>query len=83
MPKKNTSFILYIPRGEDKCPNCLDTGVGLLGVHEIPGFERVDDGDQGFLIPTMEYQEEYGSPCPTCGMEDQRTIDENAPNPIE
>ena len=49
------------------CPNCGDTGIGLLGVHEIPGFERVDDGDQGFLIPTMEYQEEYGSPCPTCG----------------
>ena len=67
---------LAIERGEriEPCPNCLDTGVGLLGVHEIPGFERVDDGDQGFLIPTMEYQEEYGSPCPTCGKEEVEEV---------
>ncbi len=54
---------------KEVCPNCRDTGTGLLGVHEIAGLDWVDDGDQGFWLPTIEYQEEYGTPCPTCGRE--------------
>ena len=59
-------------KGEVMCPDCGDTGIGLLGVHEIPGHDWINDGDRGFWVPTMEYQEEYGTPCPTCGREEEK-----------
>jgi len=55
------------------CPNCGDSGVGLLGVHEVlVGYEYLDHPDtpnQPFPWPIYQDQEEYGSPCPTCDKE--------------
>ena len=39
------------------CPDCGDTGIGLLGIHEWP------DPNTGYF----HEEAEYGTPCPTCG----------------
>jgi hypothetical protein len=48
------------------CPDCGDTGIGLLGIHEWVEYGIDSEGDP---YPTHQVQEEYGTPCPTCGKE--------------
>ncbi len=52
--------------GEDNevCPDCGDTGIGLLGIHEWVEHGVDSEGDP---YPIHQVQEEYGTPCPTCG----------------
>ena len=58
---------------ERPCANCGDTGVGLLGVHEVVvGYEYLEHPDtpeQPYPVPIIQEQEEFGTPCPTCGKE--------------
>ena len=51
---------------EPVCPDCGNTGIGLLGIHEwIEWREHPDTPEQP--CPVHHEQEEYGTPCPTCG----------------
>ena len=48
------------------CPDCGDTGIGLLGIHEwVEWLDHPDTPEQPY--PMYHEQEEYGTPCPTCG----------------
>ncbi len=55
---------VQIEMSEPVCPNCGDTGIGLLGVHEWVDWVQVGYGE---YEPVHQVQEEYGTPCPTCG----------------
>ncbi len=58
---------------EPVCPNCGNTGIGLLGVHEWVDWVQVGYDE---WEPVHQFQEEYGTPCPTCGKEaDDGTTD--------
>ncbi len=54
------------PWEDNVCPNCGDTGIGLLGIHQW--VEHVQVGYEEYE-PVHQAQEEYGTPCPTCGKE--------------
>ena len=47
---------------EGLCPNCGNTGIGMLGIHKW-----VDAGT-GY----NQQEAEYGSPCPTCGRQEEK-----------
>ena len=53
---------------ETICPNCGDRGIGLLGIHE---WDEViySDASEGINHVVHRSEEEWGTPCPTCGKE--------------
>ncbi len=57
---------------EGPCPNCGDTGIGLLGIHEW--VEPVGQYEEYVQFESMS-QEEYGTPCPTCGRTAEEELD--------